>query len=174
MNQSELLILLLEHYPDWLTTGTPSGRPDGQLGARLLVHDPELDCEAFQELDQALTLMAKQGKQQAVRYLATSGANDGTEVSCSLATIRWHTIAWYMPSQYVQPRPYTRKRHGRNETIRPQTQPVRHPEAREDRARAGLTWLIAHYNWTKATPGINWLRKNDRIKGLTHVTGRAA
>lgn len=179
MTQAELLILLLEHYPDWLEAGRGGSRTD-QQGSRLLLYDAELDIgntnieSPFRELDRALARMKNQGQQQAVQYQRQGGPHDGQTCSCSLATARWHLLAWYIPDRYQQPRSYHRKRHGRNETIRPKPEPVRHKDAREDRARAGLTWLIADYNWTKATPGINWLRKEQKIQGLTHVTGKAA
>lgn len=179
MTQAELLILLLEHLPDFYEAGRAGG-PSDNHGSRLLLFDPELDLantnveSPFIELDRCLALMKNQGKQQAVRYKRLGGPNDGTQCSCSLATARWHLLAWYIPDRYEQPRSYHRKRHGRNETIRPKPQPVRHKDAREDRAHAGLEWLTAHFDWSKATPGLNHLRKEQKIQGLTYVTGKAA
>lgn len=164
MTRREILILLLAHRDDALEAGSAGGRSD-QRGSRLLMHNPDLWCEAFAELERCLTLMSGRGPHDEVRYTVRGGSNDGQLVACSRRAASWHMVRWYCPVAH-RLQPVRRKaRNGRRVTVL-EPQPVRHPDAREDRAEAGLEWLLRTFDFRAAYPGLHWLAKQQRIPGL--------
>lgn len=164
----QALILLLAHREDALVAGR-----DGNISAphesRLLSHDEELWCEAFEELERCLGLMRNKGKQLSVAYERRGGPRDGAVRSCSLATARWHLLEWYCPKAYKLEPVRRKARNGKRVTIL-EARPKRDPEAREDRADAGLAWLVMMYDFRRAYPGLHHLTKPDR-SGSQRIPG---
>lgn len=170
MTRREILMLLLAHREDALVSGTADGR-GSENGSRLLMHDPDLWCEAFEELERGLVAMRKLGKQQAVRYTRVGGKWDGREESCALANARWHLLAWYSPIAYKMT-PAQQRVRGSNKRITVMvSRPVRDPEARQDRADAGLTWLASAYRWNVAYPSLTNLAKTNPKTGQRRLPG---
>lgn len=164
MTKRDILILLLAHRDDALEAGPAGGRSD-QRGSRLLLHNPDLWCEAFVELERCLALMVAPGPRDEIRYSVRGGPDDGQPVACSRRSAAWHMVRWYSPDGYCF-QPVRRKtKNGRRVTVL-EPQPVRHRDVREDRAAAGLEWLLGVFDFRAAYPGLHWLAKNQRIPGL--------
>jgi hypothetical protein len=164
MTKREVLIELLGRYTAALEGSPAHGRGD-QHGSRLNLPDQELWCEAFIELDRCLMLMRKEGRQKSVRYRRIGGNHDGRTETCSLATARWHLFEWWVDVPYVLSPKRRRAKNGRTVTVL-EPAPKHHPEAREDRAMAGLDWLCAAYDFRRAYPGLHYLAKQQIIPGF--------
>lgn len=171
MTKREILTLLLAHRDDALVPGGAGGRAD-QHGSRLLLHDPDLWCVAFDELERCLSLMNGRGPHDEIRFTVRGGSRDGTVVACSRRAACWHMVRWFAPMSHRLTPVKRRTKTGKRVTVL-EPRPVRDPGAREDRAEAGLSWLLSTYDFRRAYPGLHWLSKNSRLPGL-RVEGIAA
>lgn len=176
MTKREILTLLLAHRDDALVPGGAGGRAD-QHGSRLLLHDPDLWCVAFDELERCLTLMNGRGPHDEIRFTVRGGPHDGQVMACSRRAACWHMVRWFAPSAYRNTHVRRRLKNGKRVTVL-ESRPVRDPAAREDKAEAGMGWLLATYDFRRAYPGLHWLAKSGpaghpRLPGL-RVEGIAA
>ena len=151
----DTIVWLLERMEDALMERSliPNGGRNGHDSV-LLTAGPWWNSPAFQELTRCLDKMRNQAQQQAVTY--APGA------TCSLGCARWHVIAWHVTverrtAMKWQPRldAKGRQRRGRNGQLIGERTPTleiqRHRDAREDKARAGINWIVGEFaKWTAA------------------------
>lgn len=164
VTRHETLALLLAYRDDALTAPSGGGRSD-RPGSRLLLHDAHLWTGAYDQLEHTLSEMRRLGQQQHITYTRQGGPHDGATDTCSLRTARWHLLHWYSHVHYrLAPRRHRVK--GRGHITRLEPIPVRHPDARQDRAQAGLDWAVNHYDWEAAQPGLRQLARTSAIPGL--------
>lgn len=148
---------MLTLLPDIQTTLRTGGSGD-QTHATLRLHDPNcrlhtrgLRCtcwvQSFDELERCLKLMHKLGHQQAVHYQH----KPGDQRTCSLHTAWWHVRHWYVDVEW-RSRPTVRyaavKGGGKTRITDPNhpiRTPIRHPDARETKAHAGVTWIATEF-----------------------------
>lgn len=146
------IVWLLERYEDALMERRSSNGRSHHESVSLLP-GPWWNSPAFQELTRCLDKMRNQGRQQAVSYAPGK--------TCSLGCARWHVVAWYVSPERRTAMKWQarlddkgRQRRGRNGQIlgeRKATLEVsRHRDAREDRARAGVVWIVAEFKKWRA------------------------
>lgn len=125
-------------------------------------HQGDCDCwlASFAELERCLDTMRKLGKQKAVLVLDHKGQAKET---IALGKARWHLLAWYRDVSYqsvpIHVTKVVAKHRGgqrRWEKVQVETgrrlQPIRHRDARQERAEAGLRFLAALYRGTPQLP----------------------
>lgn len=163
--EHDTIVFLLERYEDALMERmmVPNGR--NGYDAVLLMSGPWWHSPAFQDLARCLDKMRNQARQQAVTY-----APDKT---CSLGCARWHVLAWYVSAERRTVMRWRarldergRERRGKNGQLLGERQATlevqRHRDAREDRARAGVDWIVGEFTkWSAA--GTVRERWEDRI-----------
>ena len=149
----ETIVFLLERMEDALMERTSSNGRSQHESVSLLA-GPWWGSPAFQELDRCLDLMRSQGRQRAVSF--ASGK------SCSLGCARWHVLAWHVQVEHrtTTARQPLRDKHGKQKRDKNgnartervlELKPQRHRDARQDRADAGVEWIVGEFRkWTAA------------------------
>lgn len=163
--KQETIVWLLERMEDALMER--SMIPNGRNGHEsvLQMPGPWWNSPAFRELTRCLDKMRNQAQQQAVAYAPGK--------TCSLGCARWHLIAWHVSAERRttsawQPRldDKGRARRGKNGQQlgerKPSLEVCRHRDARQDKADAGVGWIVGEFKkWTAAaTVTEHW---QDRI-----------
>lgn len=149
----DIIVFLLERLEDALMERSQTnGR--SQRESVSLLPGPWWHSPAFRELERCLDRMRNQARQQAVTYAPGK--------SCSLGCARWHVIAWHVTAErrtVLKWRPRLddkgRERRGKNGRVlgerKPAVEVQRHRDAREDKAEAGVAWLVGEFRkWAAA------------------------
>ena len=161
----ETIVWLLERYEDALMERTmiPNGRNGHE--SVLLTSGPWWGSPAFQELERCLDKMRLRAAYDEVSWNA--GKDEKRRPypagSCSRRAARWHVIAWYVQTErrqkdmWVDVLNHNGQPSGKK-VLRKRTdksggaiQVVRHPDARQEKAEAGVNWIIGEFKkWTAA------------------------
>lgn len=139
----DTIVWLLERFEDallerFVAPGGRNGHESVMLLPGLLWND------AFRELERCLRRMRSLASQQAVSF---SGG------SCSLGCAAWHVNAWYVQVESRQVmvwQPITKRNGKRGQALVKSVQPLRHRDARQPKANAGVAWIVSEYAWDDA------------------------
>lgn len=150
----ERMLFVLTDVQATLRTG--GGGDQGHATLRLhdrrcRLHTVGLRCscwvKSFDELERCLKRMHSLGRQQSVHYEHRPGETR----TISLHTAWWHTRAWYVDVEW-RSQPVVRRvaaKGGRKRQVTDPNRrirvPVRHPDAREQKALAGVVWIASQF-----------------------------
>src|SRR3990167_4213693 len=154
VDKHDTIVWLLERMEDALMER--SMIPNGRNGhdSVLLTAGAWWGSPAFGELTRCLDKMRNQAKQQAVTYAPGK--------TCSLGCARWHVIAWHVSPERRTAMKWQarlddkgRPRRGKNGQALGERKPAleiqRHRDARQDKAEAGVEWIVGEFKkWTAA------------------------